>query len=512
MNNINGATGIGYIRVSTKRQAEEGVSLEVQNREVSSKLNDLGCTDIKMYTDEGKSAKSLSGRDGFQEAIEAAIASKAKYFCTYDTSRFARNTLDAVETVRKLRAHGIELICVTAKFDDTPEGKLIFTVLSSIDQYYSDSLGSKVKASFEKKKEEGYFMGKAPLGYDNIRVAGKSDIVLNDDGRALKKVFKKYIRDEINTLREFAFELDRNGFQQHKPSSFQLASRLIKKPFYAGFYWDKSIDSFRNHRYETIITKDEYKLMQEKLDSKAVKKKSYKLINPDYPLRSMTYCTNCSEKIKGYLASGNGGKYPVYACKTKGCARVTHTDELHNQFEDEISNLEPDEGLLRLFEEILRRSLSAGLTETSEAKHSIKKAIKSVESQQQGVMESLTKVTNPEIIARFETQYSIFSDQIEAYRNELTKIDDKLSEKNCEPIIQNGLDIIRKPAVAWKNASPQLRHHYQKWLFPSGIEYHPDSGLRTRELCYTYTLLSTIEKQGSRNVGEGGIEPPTSAL
>lgn len=139
--------GVGYLRVSTKKQADEGVSLEVQEREVRNKLKDLHCTVIKIYKDEGKSGKSIEGRDDFQKAVKYAIEQKAALFCTYDTSRFARNTEEAIFVLKQLRKNEVELVCVTAKFDDTPEGKLIFRVMASIDEYYSDVNGSKIKKS-----------------------------------------------------------------------------------------------------------------------------------------------------------------------------------------------------------------------------------------------------------------------------------------------------------------------------------------------------------------------------
>jgi DNA invertase Pin-like site-specific DNA recombinase len=358
--------GIGYVRVSTKKQADEGVSLEVQKRDVEKKLRDLGCTKIHMYEDEGKSGKSIEGRDDFQKAVEKALKHKAKYFCTYDTSRFARNTEEAIAVVRKLQKQNIELICVTAKFDDTPEGRLVFRMLASIDEYYSDSLGAKIKVSLQKKREQGYFMGKAPKGYDNIRVNNKADIILNDDGRAIQKTLKNYLAGRVETLREVAKDLDRNGFEPHKETSFQTAGRILKNPFYAGMFWDNTIDNYRDHVYEKLISKDNWFFIQEKMHGRQRQTNHYKKHHPSYPLRSVTYCSKCGRKLRGYPSKGNGGVYPIYACPTKGCSPSVRTSVLHNQFEETISSLEPDEGLLKLFEEILRRSLSQGLSIDSE--------------------------------------------------------------------------------------------------------------------------------------------------
>lgn len=502
--------GIGYIRVSTRKQADEGVSLEVQTREVDKKLRDLGCTNILIFEDEGKSAKSIKGRDGFQEARDEAIKSKAKYFCTYDTSRLARNTADAVETVQTLRNHNIKLVCVTANFDDTPEGKLIFTVLSSIDQFYSDSLGAKIKVSNAKLRAQGIFPSKAPKGYDNIRTQGKADIVLNADGKALKKTFHRYIDGHIDSLREVAADLDKNGFEPHKKTSFQTASRLLKTPFYAGMFYDRSIDDFRDHVYEPIITKDEFEFIQSKLDGRSVHKNVYQKIHPDYPLRSMMYCAKCGRKMKGYPAKGNGGTYYYYDCPTKGCSRARRTVELHDEFGEEIESWSPDEGLLRLFEEILRRSLSVGLSDVSDKEKLLQKRIRELEKELEGIMETIPKLKLPNLISSYESKYLEIQKQIEQKKKEFGHSSSNWSKENSEPIIEEGVELLKNPYTAWKKAGPKLRHQYQMWIFPDGIEYHPDSGLRTRRKNYTYQLLEALEAGDSDMVETAGIEPASS--
>ena len=62
-----------------------------------------------MYTDEGISALNTKHRDGFNRMIEDALAGKINLIVTKSVSRFARNTVDSLSTIRLLKEHGVEV-------------------------------------------------------------------------------------------------------------------------------------------------------------------------------------------------------------------------------------------------------------------------------------------------------------------------------------------------------------------------------------------------------------------
>lgn len=501
--------GVGYLRVSTKKQAEEGVSLEVQKRDVQKKLEDLKCTKIILFEDEGKSGKFIEGRDDFQKAVSYAIEHDAAYFCTYDTSRFARNTEEALGVVKQLQNAEVELICVTAKFDDTPEGRLIFRMLASIDEYYSDSLGQKIKKSLAKKRAKGYYMGKAPKGYKNIRHDnGDADIMITEDGKIMKQVFTEYIDGQINSLREVASRLDELGFEPDEgKTSFQTASRLLKNPFYAGMFWDKSINDYREHNYEKLISKRDYDYIQEKLSGRSYQKNSYKKIHPDYPLRPIIFCSRCLRKLRGYPARGNGGTYYVYDCPTKGCFRATVTVRVHNEFKQELDSMEVDDDLLRLFSEVLKRNLSTDMEDTVKQSKRLDLRINGLRKTQDTVMNAIGNASNPTVIQNLESRFETLESQIRELEDRKLEIDDELSPAKCEPVIEGGMQYLQNPSSIWENGNINLKTNYQKWIFPEGIEYHPETGLQTRQKCLTYSMIESFQSGDSAMVETAGIEP-----
>ena len=97
-----------YARVSTDHE-EQQTSYEAQ---VTYYTNYISGRDdwefVKVYADEGISGCSTKGRVGFTSMVEDALAGKINLIITKSVSRFARNTVDSLSTIRKLKEHNVE--------------------------------------------------------------------------------------------------------------------------------------------------------------------------------------------------------------------------------------------------------------------------------------------------------------------------------------------------------------------------------------------------------------------
>ncbi len=131
----------GYARVSTDSD-EQFTSYEAQVDYYTQFIQShADWTFIKVYTDEGISAVTTRHRDGFNEMVEDALAGRIDLIVTKSVSRFARNTVDSLTTIRKLKDHGVE--CFFEKeniwtFDG--KGELLITIMSSLAQEESRSI------------------------------------------------------------------------------------------------------------------------------------------------------------------------------------------------------------------------------------------------------------------------------------------------------------------------------------------------------------------------------------
>ena len=146
----------GYARVSTDSD-EQFTSYEAQVDYYTRYIQSHPDWEfVKVYTDEGISAVTTRHRDGFNEMIEDALAGKIDLIVTKSVSRFARNTVDSLTTIRKLKEHGVE--CYFEKeniwtFDG--KGELLITIMSSLAQEESRSISENVTWGHRKRMADG---------------------------------------------------------------------------------------------------------------------------------------------------------------------------------------------------------------------------------------------------------------------------------------------------------------------------------------------------------------------
>lgn len=116
-------------------------------------------------SDEGISATDTKKRDGFKQMIADALAGKIDLIITKSVSRFARNTVDSLTTVRKLKEKGIE-VCFEKEniYTLDSKGELLFTIMSSLAQEESRSISE--NTTWGKRKQ--FADGKGSLAYSTF--------------------------------------------------------------------------------------------------------------------------------------------------------------------------------------------------------------------------------------------------------------------------------------------------------------------------------------------------------
>ena len=134
----------GYARVSTDSD-EQFTSYEAQIDYYTHFIQSHADWEfVRVYTDEGINGTNTRHRDGFNEMIEDALAGKIDLIVTKSVSRFARNTVDSLVTIRRLKEHGCE--CYFEKeniFTFDGKGELLITIMSSLAQEEADPFGKR---------------------------------------------------------------------------------------------------------------------------------------------------------------------------------------------------------------------------------------------------------------------------------------------------------------------------------------------------------------------------------
>ncbi len=217
---------IGYIRVSTKSQAEEGVSLEAQKAKIEAwcLANDYEL--LQIFEDAGISGKATKNRSGFQKAIAAAGQGMA--LVAYSMSRISRSTKDMLMIAEKLEKSGADLVSLSEKIDTTTAaGKMVFRMLSVLNEFERDQISERTKAALSYKKAKGQRIGNIQYGYE---LAGDKITLKKNETEAAILADIRELRKSGFTLQAIADQLNKDGFRTRAGSQWkhQYVSNLLK--------------------------------------------------------------------------------------------------------------------------------------------------------------------------------------------------------------------------------------------------------------------------------------------
>lgn len=179
---------VGYVRVSTEGQAQDGVSMDAQEAKVRAWADLNGATEVVIFTDAGLSGKRADNRAGLQSALAAVSAGDA--LVVYSLSRLARSTRDTIAIADQLAVRGADLVSLSEKIDTTTAaGKMVFRMLAVLSEFERDQVSERTRLALDHKRARGEKTGgKVPFGFD-----------ATDDGRLVENQAEQ---SALSTMRE----------------------------------------------------------------------------------------------------------------------------------------------------------------------------------------------------------------------------------------------------------------------------------------------------------------------
>ena len=157
---------VAYLRVSTDKQADHGVSLDAQRAKVEAYASLYDLELVAVEVDAGASAKSLSGRPALSRALSMLEAGEADALLVVKLDRLTRSVRDLGELVDRFQAGGWALLSVSEQVDTrTAGGRLVLNVLASVSQWEREAIGERTSAALAHKRANGEKTGGAvPFG------------------------------------------------------------------------------------------------------------------------------------------------------------------------------------------------------------------------------------------------------------------------------------------------------------------------------------------------------------
>ena len=219
---------IGYVRVSTDRQAEQGVSLETQEAKIRAMATVQGADLIDVVVDGGESAKSLN-RPGLQRIMTLVNSGKVQAVIVAKLDRLTRSVKDLCGLLELFERRKVALISVAEALDTgSAAGRLVITIMGAVSQWEREAIGERTRDALRHKRANGERVGNIEFGYR-----------LGEDGRHLEPepseqtalATIRELRAGGDTLRAIATTLNGCGHRTRRGSEWRLESvaRVVQK-------------------------------------------------------------------------------------------------------------------------------------------------------------------------------------------------------------------------------------------------------------------------------------------
>ena len=318
---------VSYIRVSTREQAqrggsEEGFSLPAQREANKRKAQSMGALVVKEFADRGESARSANRPELQKMLAYLKEDGGIDYVIVHKLDRLARNRADDVEINRAFEEAGVRLVSTSENIDQTPGGMLLHGIMSSIAEFYSRNLANEVIKGMGEKARNGGTLGKAPLGYLNVRAKDENGrevrtIALDEERAPLVRLaFTEYATGNW-TVRQLADHLNTLGLsipptprRCAKPITTTRLHEILRHPYYKGVVTFQGVEYPGKH--EPLVDSQTWQTVQAILASHRYGERQ-RIHN--HFLKSTVVCGQCGARLSVQNAKNSKGTiYPYFVC------------------------------------------------------------------------------------------------------------------------------------------------------------------------------------------------------
>ena len=443
-----------YIRVSTLDESQD-TSFQAQRAHFTELIeNSPDMIFAGLYADDGISGTGTAHRHGFQNMVRDALEGKFSLILTKSLSRFSRNVLDSISTIRLLKAHGVEVRFEKeslSSFDSKSE--LLMTIISSLSQEESRSISENVTWGMR----QGFAQGKIALPYSHFLGYQKGDdgpVVVPEEAEVVRTIYRRYL--EGHSPGSIAKALETAGIPsptgKQKWHSTTITS-ILTNPCYKGLTIRQKTftTDFLTHKskknegelpqyiiensHEAIIPEETWELVQLEMERR---RRMGNRFSAKGPLASRLVCSDCGAFFGAKVwHSQDKYKRVIWRCNdkykpnvqrisgTEKCATRHVTEEqVYTAFQQIVGRLIAQRpAVVAACEEVLESLMSTGDLDARK-----ERLVAERESITEKVEALMTKASRQAVVG-FEEQYAVLERDMKRVLEKLDTVERERSER-----------------------------------------------------------------------------------
>jgi site-specific DNA recombinase len=495
------ATAVAYLRVSTKEQAQkggeaEGYSIPAQRLACQRKAESLGATVIAEFIDAGESARSAD-RPQLQKMLALIESEPVQYLIVHKVDRLARNRLDDLMISLALERAGVTLISCSENIDKSPSGKLTHGLMALIAEWYSTNLSNEVKTKTLEKVRNGGTVGKAPVGYLNVRRVehGREIRAVDVDPERAPLVvwtFETYASGNVS-LNWLTRELAERGLttvaSAHyaaKPLTKASVHRMLRNPYYIGTVTWQGVQYEGTHK--PLISHELFEQVQEVLTAHNIAGEKQRVHH--HYLKGSVWCATCGSRLCiTKTTNRHGQRYEYFFCvgrqqkRTECTQSAAPLDVVETHVEEKWRQVRISSGYRRLLTPLLRQELTNRRKETERDQKVARRRIQHLQEQRRKLLEAHYAAAIP---------LDLLKEEQERIASELRVANDLLATSaatftTIETALEHCLAFLEDCYEAYITAPPQVRRHMNQAVFERFLV--GEDGIDEAELSGAFEIL-----------------------
>lgn len=509
-----------YTRVSTKEQADNNTSLEVQKRYCEEYAKRLGLEVVAYFGGTYESAKS-DERKEFQKML--AYVKRHKNIASiivYAFDRFSRTGANGTYLAEELKKKGVDVKSATQHVDSTTTaGGFQRDIFFAFGKFDNEQRRDRTMDGMKDKLRRGHVCGSIPFGYTNTNPGRSKNpkLIINEEGKLLSKAFNLKAKHDL-THQEITDRLKKFGWKKNR----KRLSEYFKNPFYCGYIVSSLIPGeVIKGNHPPLVSEEVFLKVNNILNQRNYGKK-HKKDDENLPLKQFVYADSCGTAYTGYLVKKKNLYY--YKNNRIGSKENRSAKMMHGLFVEMLNCYQLKNKKWREpMKEVLGQVMIQLHEESLEALLVLEKKATDIENR-------LDTIERRYVFGEIERElYLKYKTELDG---ELMDIQDEIDGStfnlsNLEKAVDNAVEYALDLPKIWTSGDLAEKRRVQRMLFPEGIRYnHKKHSYRTIGVSSLFATMSVIQgdsegnkkrtsskiKNLSGSVAGAGLEPTTFGL
>ena len=492
-----------YKRVSTDEQADKGFSLNYQDDFLKNYCKTNGHEIVGDYI-EDYSGKNFERPE--YKKMKAWVKSNNNdvdiiLFTRWD--RFGRDIEYCLTEKRMLFELGIEINAVQqwVENNNNDNNIVMLSLYLAIGDQERKTIISRTTGGTNTARRNGYFTGRAPYGYINVRDSQKKSTLAIDEPKA------KLVRDAFE---EVALGVDSAEciFKKYKKLGLEISKntfyRMFHNPTYCGSIhvtaWLDKPEEIVTGKHEGIVSVATFLKAQANKSNNRWKGVVPKNEDPDFPLRNYLTCANCGGNLTASNSKGRNKKYPYYHCR-QTCTTRVHAHDAHSNFSTFLQQI----SIKKEFRDLIMETIEQTIVEfEGDAQNELKRLryeLKSTKEQLEKLDKQLMECKIP--IERYNRISELNEKRIAQIELDILDVIDRKKPKKEN--LEKTLWLMSNLSKVYESADYKGKRKLLATLFPEKLILEKDKCRTTKNnevLALIASISASLEQKKSGTTGE----------